>query len=63
MIYFQLNFNTLGYEINVDEASTVIISLLVEDVDTKATTFGNYDVAKSRITMDLKIALIIRKKN
>ena len=51
----------LGYEINVYEASVTITTLLVEDVDAKATVFGNYDMAKSKITMDLKIASIIRK--
>ena len=53
----------LGYEINVDEASTTITTLLVEEVDKEATTFGNYDIAKSKITMELKTALAFRKKN
>ena len=52
----------LGYEINVDEASTAIKTLLTEDVYAKATTFGNYDVVKSKVTMDLKSALVIRKR-
>ena len=38
-------------------------ALLVEEVDKKAITFGNYDVAKSKITMALKDTFIIRKKN
>ena len=36
----------LGYEINVDEASTAITALLVEEIDKSAKLFGNYDVVK-----------------
>lgn len=54
---------TFPYEIKVDEASTTIIALLVEEVDKKATAFGNYDVAKFKITMGLKKASMMRKKN
>ena len=36
----------LPYEINIDEASTTIIALLVEELVKDATSFGNYDVAK-----------------
>ena len=52
----------LGYEINVDEASIAITTLLVEDVDAKAIAFGNYDMAKSNIKMELKTTSVIRKK-
>ena len=52
----------LGYKINIIEASA-LITIFVEEVDNEATTFGNYDVAKSKITMDLKTTLVIRKKN
>ena len=52
----------LGNEINVDEASTKITTLLVEEVDKEPTTFGNYDLAKSKITMQLKIASVISKR-
>ena len=51
------------YEINVDEASATITTLLVEEIDKSATSFGNYDEIKSRITIDLQIATIIWKKN
>ena len=51
------------YEINVDEASTTITALLEEDIDKSATSFGNYEEAKSRITIDLKTATVLRKKN
>ena len=53
----------LGYEINVDEALATITNLLAKEVDKEATTFGNYDLAKSKITIELKIASVIRKKN
>ena len=52
----------LPYEINVDKASIAITTLLAKEVDKNATTFGNYDVAKSKITMDLKTTSMMRKK-
>lgn len=53
----------LPYGINVDEALSAITTLLVEDIDKSSTSFGNYEEAKSRITMELKIASMIRRKN
>ena len=53
----------LPYKISVDEASVGIISFLVEEVDKKATKFENYDVAKCKLTMDLKKNFVMRKKN
>lgn len=53
----------LDYETNVDEESATITTLLTKEVDKKATNFGNYDVAKYKITMDLKKTSVIRKKN
>lgn len=53
----------LGYEINVDEASTAIIALLAEEVDKNAKAFGNYELAKSKITMELKTTSVIKKKD
>ena len=44
----------LGYEINIDEASTTIITLLVEEVDKAAKLFGNYEAVKSRVETELK---------
>lgn len=67
--YVQVEFprvrwlRTLGYEINIDKASVVITASLEEEMDKEATTFVNSDVAKSKITMDLKTTLVIRKKN
>ena len=36
----------LGYEINIDEASTTITTLLVEEIDKSEKKFGTYDVVK-----------------
>ena len=41
----------LGYEINVDEASTTITTLLAEEIDKSAKIFGNYDMVKPKVTM------------
>ena len=54
---------TLGYKINMDEAFTTITTFFVEDVDPNAIAVGNYDVAKSKIIMDLKTTSVMRKKN
>ena len=51
----------LGYEINVDEASVAITALLAEDFDKEAKHFGTYDIIKSWVDIDLKIASSIRK--
>ena len=53
----------LGYEINVDEASTAITTLLVEEIDKTAKVFGNYEMVKPKITIEVKIALAIKKKD
>lgn len=52
----------LGYERNVDEASAEIIALFAEEIDKNNKAFGNYKMTKSNITMELKIASIIKKK-
>ena len=52
----------LGYEINVDEASAAITTLLFEEFDKEAKKFGTYDIVKSRVDTDLKIASSMRKK-
>ena len=36
----------LGYEINIDEASTTITTLLAEEIDKSAPHFGTYDVVR-----------------
>lgn len=53
----------LGYEINVDEASTTITALLVEEVDKGAKIFGNYDVVKYKVEMELNTAYTLKKKD
>ena len=53
----------LPYEIDVDEASVAIITLLAEDFDKEAKHFGTYDIVKSRVSTDLKIPSSIRKKD
>ena len=53
----------LAYEIDVDEALVAIIALLAKDFDKEAKHFGTYDIVKSRVNTDLKIAFSIRKKD
>ena len=52
----------LGYEINVDEASATITTLLVEEMDKEAKPFGTYDIIKSRVEIDLKMASTLKKE-
>lgn len=51
------------YEINVDENLTTIATLLVEEIDKIVKTFENYEMVKSKITMELKIASTLKKKD
>ena len=53
----------MGYELDVDQASTTIIALLAEETDKTTKHFGTYDVVKSRVVTDLKIATIVKKKD
>lgn len=53
----------LGYKINVDEAFATTIALLVEEIDKNAKAFANYEMAKSKITMELKTTSTIKKKD
>ena len=52
----------LGYEINVDEASTAITTLLLEEMDKEEKPFGTYDIVKSRVEIDLKTTAAMKKK-
>ena len=36
---------------------------MAEEIDRDATPFGKFEEAKSRITIDLKATIVIRKKN
>ena len=53
----------LLYEIDVDEASTTITTLLAEEFDKEAKYFGTYDIVKSRVSTNLKIASSMRKND
>ena len=53
----------LGYEINIDEASIAITTLIVEEVDKGAKLFGTYDVVKSKVEMELKTTSTLKKKD
>ena len=53
----------LAYEINLDEASIAIIALLAKDFDKDAKLFGTYDIVKTRVNTNLKIASSMRKKD
>ena len=53
----------LGYEINIDEASIEITTLLAEEIDKSAKLFGTYDVVRSKVEMELKTTLVLKKKD
>ncbi len=53
----------LGYETNIDEASTTITTLLAKEVDKSAPHFGTFDVVRSKVDMELKIAFTLEKKD
>ena len=52
----------LGYELDVDQASTTITALLAEEIEKATKPFGTYDVVKSRVVTDLKIASVVKRK-
>lgn len=52
-----------GYELDVDEASTAITTLLAEEVDKATKPFGTFDVVKSKIETELKTTSSIKKKD
>lgn len=52
----------LGYELDVDQASNTITTLLVEEIDKDAKPFGTYYVVKSRVVTDLKTAFAVKRK-
>ena len=53
----------LGYELDVDQASVAITSLLAKEIDKFAKPFGTYDVVKSRVVTDLKTTTVMKKKD
>ena len=54
---------SLGYEINIDEALASITALLADEIDKSAKKFGNYDVVKSKVEMELKTSSTLKKKD
>ena len=53
----------LGYENNMYEALAAITTLLAEEIDKTTKNFGNYDVVKSKVEMELKIFSTLKKKD
>ena len=53
----------LGYEINVDEASAAITTLLSKEIDKEEKHFGKHGIVKTRVEIDLKIASTMTKKD
>ena len=51
----------LPYEVNIDETKEIIEALVNELVDPKASIFGTYDKAKTRIELQIKIPQAINK--
>ena len=52
----------LSYEVNIDENSTTIIALLSKEVDKNGQDFRTFEEAKARITSNLKIVKVDKKK-
>ena len=53
----------LPYEIDIDDASAAITTLLAKEPDKEATYFGTYDIVNLRVNTDLKIASSMKKKD
>ena len=49
----------LGYELDVDQVSAAITTLLAEDIDKTEKAFGTYDVVRSRVLTNLKTTTIV----
>ena len=52
----------LGYESNVDEASTIINTLLAKEMEKEEKPFRTYEIVKSRVEIDLKTTSAMKKK-
>ena len=52
----------LGYELDVDQASAAITTLLAEESDKTVKIFGTYDVVKYRVVKNLKTVSVVKKK-
>ena len=53
----------LGYELNVDQASTTITTMLIEDIEKTIKHFGTHDFFKSRVVIDRKAASATKRKD
>ena len=53
----------LGYELDIDQASVAITTLLAEEIDKATKHFGTYDVVKSKVVTDLKTTSVIKRKD
>jgi hypothetical protein len=51
----------LSYEVNIDETQNIIEALINEPVNPKQPIFGTYDVAKTRIELEIKLPEAINK--
>ena len=52
-----------GYELDIDQASVAIKTLLVEEIDKTTKHFGTYEVIKSRVVTYLKTTSVIKRKD
>ena len=53
----------MGYELDIDQASTTIIAFLAEETEKNVKHFGTYDVVKPRVVTDLKTASATKRKD
>ena len=52
----------LTFDVNIDETSAAITTLLFEYIDSNIQIFGKYQEAKARITMNLQTPKVERKR-
>ena len=52
----------LPYELNIDEATATITTLLAEEIADKTPYFGTFEEAKSKISLRLLVATTERKR-
>ena len=50
------------YEVNVDEVTVVVTTLLLEDVDVNAKTFDTYNIVKNKMNVDSSETKIEKKR-
>ena len=52
----------MPYEVNVDEVTVVVTTLLLEDVDVNAKTFDTYNIVKNKMNVDSSETKIEKKR-